>query len=91
MFVAKGGIFLEKEFVEKGLDERTIVLDEIIESEQDGQSSAAPEATLEKPMAPDAPEPATVAVPAIKASIEPRRSDKYYCWTIMDRLHTRKK
>ena len=42
-------------------------------------------------MALDAPEPATVTVPAIKASIEPRRSDKYYCWTIMDRLHTRKK
>jgi hypothetical protein len=43
VFVAQSGIFFEKEFLAKGLSGRTIELDMIVESEQDEQSSAAPE------------------------------------------------
>ena len=76
VFVAKSGVFLEKRFIEKGLSGRTIELDEIIESEQDVQSSAAPEAVPEMPRAPEAPEPAPAAAPEINASVEPRRSGR---------------
>src|SRR5664279_4252021 len=78
MFVAKYGVILEKEFLVKGLSGRTIELDEIIKSEQDDQSSAAPEAVLEMPMAPNAPTPATVTVLEIEAYIEPRRSGRVH-------------
>jgi hypothetical protein len=33
VFVAKNGIFLEKEFIEKGLGERTVQLEEVREPE----------------------------------------------------------
>jgi hypothetical protein len=43
VFVAKNGEFLEKDFIEKGLGERTVQLEEVREPEQIEQSSAAPE------------------------------------------------
>jgi hypothetical protein len=43
VFVAKNGIFLEKEFIEKGSDKRTVQLEEVREPDQTKQSSAAPE------------------------------------------------
>ena len=43
MFIAQSGVFFEKEFLAKGLSGRTIELDMIVESEQDEQSSTAPE------------------------------------------------
>jgi hypothetical protein len=33
MFVAKNGVFLEKEFIEKGLGKRTVQLEEVREPE----------------------------------------------------------
>ena len=47
MIVTKRSEFLMKEFLAKGLSGRKIELDEVIESEQDDQSSAAPENVLE--------------------------------------------
>jgi hypothetical protein len=46
VFVAKNGIFLKKEFIEKGLGERTVQLEVVRELEQTEQSSAAPETVL---------------------------------------------
>ena len=43
VFVAKTGVFLKKEFLAKGLSGRTIELDEVNGTEQDGQSSTVPE------------------------------------------------
>jgi hypothetical protein len=81
VFVARTGVFLEKEFLMKGLSGRTIELDE-----QDEQSSAAPGKGSEKPTAPKAAThapvavlaaaPAPVAVPVIKSTVEPRRSGR---------------
>ena len=76
MFVAKTGVFLEKEFLAKGLSGRTIELDEVIRTEQDEQSSAAPEVVSEVATAPEAPAPPSVEVPVIEPSIEPRRSGR---------------
>jgi len=47
VIVTKRSEFLMKEFLAKGLSGRKIELDEVIESEQDDQSSAAPENVLE--------------------------------------------
>ena len=47
MIVTKRSEFLMKEFLAKGLSGRKIELDEVIESEQDDQSSVAPENVLE--------------------------------------------
>jgi hypothetical protein len=46
VFVAKNGIFLKKEFIEKGLGERTVQLEEVREPEQTEQSSATSETVL---------------------------------------------
>ena len=74
VFVAKTGVFLEKEFLAKGLSGRTIELDVVNGTEQDEQSSAAPEVVPEVATAPEAPAPPSVEVPVIEPSIEPRRS-----------------
>ena len=63
MFVALSGVFFEKEFLAKGLSGRTIELDMIVESEQDEQSSAAPEMIPEAAMAPMAPAPTKCCSP----------------------------
>ena len=76
MFVAKTGVFLEKEFLAKGLSGRTIDLDEVNRTEQDEQSSAAPEVVPEVATAPEATAPPSVEVPVIEPSIEPRRSGR---------------
>ena len=76
VFVAKTGVFLEKEFLAKGLSGRTIELDEVNGTEQDEQSSAAPEVVPEVATAPEAPAPPSVEVPVIEPSIEPRRSGR---------------
>ena len=76
VFVAKNGVFLEKEFLAKGLSGRTIELDEVNGTEQDEQSSAAPEVVPEVATAPEAPAPPSVEVPVIETSIEPRRSGR---------------
>ena len=76
VFVAKTDVFLEKEFLAKGLSGRTIELDEVTRTEQDEQSSAAPEVILEVATAPEAPAPQNVEVPVIESSIEPRRSGR---------------
>ena len=76
VFVAKTGVFLEKEFLAKGLSGRTIELDEVNRTEQDEQSSAAPEVIPEVATAPEAPAPPNVEVPVIEPSIEPRRSGR---------------
>jgi hypothetical protein len=47
VIVAKRIEFLMKRFFAKGLSGREIELDEVIEPEQDDQSSAAPENVLE--------------------------------------------
>ena len=56
VFVAKNGVFLEKEFLAKGSSGRTIELDEVIEPEEHEQSSAAPEVVPETATAPMEPE-----------------------------------
>ena len=76
VFVAKTGVFLEKEFLAKGLSGRTIELNEVIEPEHDKKSSAAPEAIPETATAPMAPAGSNVEVPKIEAPIEPRRSGR---------------
>ena len=78
MFVAKTGVFLEKEFLPKGLSGRTIDLDEVNRTEQDEQSSAAPEVVPEVATAPEAMAPPSVEVPVIEPSIEPRRSGRIH-------------
>ena len=70
VFVARNGVFLEKEFLAKGLSGRTIELDEVTRTEQDEQSSTAPEVVPEVATAPEAPAPQDVEVPVIKPSIE---------------------
>jgi hypothetical protein len=47
VIVTERSELLMKEFFAKGLSGRKIELDEVIESEQDDQSSAAPEYVLE--------------------------------------------
>ena len=95
MFVAKTGVFLEKEFLAKGLSGRTIELDEVTRTEQDEQSSTSPEVVPEVATAPEAPTPQNVEVPVIESSIEPRRSgrmrnqiqrfeDEVLFWTMMN-------
>ncbi|MGL4326961.1 MAG: hypothetical protein ACRCS7_05745, partial [Tannerellaceae bacterium] len=64
--------FLEKEFLAKGLSGKTIELDEVTRTEQDEQSSAAPEVVLDEATAPEAPAPQNVEVPVIESSIQPR-------------------
>ena len=78
IFVAKNGVFLEKEFLAKGLGKRTVQLEEVREPEQDDQSSAAPTETVPEaaPMATEAPEPVNVAGTAIEVGAEPRRSGR---------------
>jgi hypothetical protein len=46
VFVAKNGVFLEKEFIEKGLGKTTVQLEEVRKPEQTKQSSVAPENIL---------------------------------------------
>ena len=75
MFVAKTGVFLEKEFLAKGLSGRTIELDVVNGTEQDEQSSAA-EVVPEVAAAPEALAPPNVEVLVIEPSIEPRRSGR---------------
>ena len=76
VFVAKTGVFLEKEFLVKGLSGRIIELDVVNGTEQDEQSSAAPEVVPEVAMALEALAPPSVEVPVIEPSIEPRRSGR---------------
>jgi hypothetical protein len=76
LFVAKNGVFLEKEFLAKGLSGRIIQLDEVIEPEQDEQSSASPEVVPETATAPIAPVSTNDVAPEIKVAIEPRRSGR---------------
>jgi hypothetical protein len=47
VIVTKRSEFLMKKFFAKGLSGRKVELDEVIEPEQDDQSSAAPEKVLE--------------------------------------------
>ena len=72
MFVAKTGVFLEKEFLAKDLSGRTIEFDVVNGTEQDEQSSTAPEVVLEVATASEAPAPPNIEVPVIEPSIEPR-------------------
>ena len=76
VFVAKTGIFLEKEFLAKGLSGRTIELDVVNRTKQDEQSSAAPKVVPEVATAPEAPAAPNVEVPVIETTIEPRRSGR---------------
>ena len=76
VFVAKNGVFLEKEFLAKGLSGRTIQLDEVAEPEDEDQSSAAPEAVPGMPMAPTTPVSTSGVATEIEPRIEPRRSER---------------
>jgi len=76
VFVAKNGVFLEKEFLAKGLSGRTIQLDEVTEPEDEDQSSAAPEAVPGMPMASTTPVSTSGVAPEIEPRIEPRRSER---------------
>jgi hypothetical protein len=60
-----------KEFLTKGLSWRKIELDEVIEPEQDEQSSATSENILEATTMPMAPHLQYVVVPDIKVPIQP--------------------
>jgi hypothetical protein len=51
VIVTERSELLMKEFFAKGLSGRKIELDEVIEPEQDDQSSSAPENVLEAPIA----------------------------------------
>lgn len=62
-FVAKSGLFLEKEFLAKVLSGRIIELDKVIEPKQDEQSGAAPEVVPEAATAPMAPAPTKCCSP----------------------------
>ena len=75
VFVAKTGVFLEKEFLAKGLSGRTTELDEITRTEQSG---AAPEVVPEEATTLEAPAPPNVEVPVIEHTIEPRRSGRIH-------------
>jgi len=68
VFVAQSGIFFEKEFLAKGLSGRTIELDMIVESEQDEQSSAAPEMVPEVATMPMAPVPIKCCSPGDRST-----------------------
>jgi hypothetical protein len=57
VIVAKRSEFLMKRFLAKGLSGRKIEIDEVIEPEQDEQSSVAPENVLEAATAFMAPTP----------------------------------
>jgi hypothetical protein len=57
VIVTERSEFLMKEFFAKGLSGRKIELDEVIEPEQDKQSSAAPENVLEVAIVPMTPVP----------------------------------
>jgi hypothetical protein len=85
VFVAKNGEFLKKEFIEKGLGERTVQLEEVRELEQTEQSSAAPETvprhqampeTSTPPTAPNAPALTSGVNASAEAITEPRRSSR---------------
>jgi hypothetical protein len=86
VFVAKNGLFLEKEFIEKGLGERTVQLEVVREPEQIEQSSAAPGTVPRQQAAPETvPTPPTVPealalTSGVNASAEavtkPRRSSR---------------
>ena len=71
VFVAKTSVFLEKVFLAKGLSGRTIDLDEVNRTEQDEQSSVAPEVVPEVATAPEATAPPSV-VPALYAKMPAR-------------------
>ena len=78
VFVAKNGIFLEKEFLAKEVSGRTVQLDEIGESPSQ-QSGAAPEATpgAATPAGVEEPSSATLDEGASsELAAEPRRSDR---------------
>ena len=60
--------FSEKKFLAKGLSGRTIELDEVIESEKDEQSGAAPEAILEATTTPMAPVPTKCCSPGDRST-----------------------
>jgi hypothetical protein len=86
VFVTKNGVFLKKEFIEKGLGERMVQLEEVRELEQIEQSSAAPETVLRQQAAPETvPTPPTVPnAPALTSAVNastgaitgPRRSSR---------------
>jgi hypothetical protein len=88
VFVAKNGVFLEKEFIEKGLGERTVQLQELRESEQSEQSSTAletvlrqqvmPENVLTPLMAPEAPALPSGAGASAEVVTEPHRSSRLH-------------
>jgi hypothetical protein len=69
VIVTKRSEFLMKEFFAKGLSGRKIELDEVIEPEQDEQSSTTPENVLEGQLRPRLPHVQYVVVPDIKVPI----------------------
>jgi hypothetical protein len=86
VFVAKNGVFLEKEFTEKGLGERMVQLEEVREPEQTEQSSATLETVLRQQATPETvpTPPTTPEAPALTSGVnasdeavtEPRRSSR---------------
>jgi hypothetical protein len=86
VFVAKNGIFLEKEFIEKGLGERMVQLQEVREPEQTKQSTAAPDTVLRPqaaagtvltpPTAPEAPALTSGVNASTEAVTKPHRSSR---------------
>jgi hypothetical protein len=88
LFVAKTDIFLEKEFIEKGLHERTVQLEEVREPEQTEKSSAAsetvlrqqaaPETVLTPSTAPEAPAMTSGVNASTEAVTEPQRSSRLH-------------
>jgi hypothetical protein len=68
VIVTKRSEFLMKKFFAKGLSGRKIELDEVIEPEQDDQSSATPENVLEVATASMAPTPTICCSPGHQSS-----------------------
>jgi hypothetical protein len=88
VFFTKNGVFLEKEFIGKGLGERTVQLEEVREPKQTEQSSTAPEtvprqqAVLETVSTPptvlEAPTLTSGVNASAEAVTEPRRSSRLH-------------
>ena len=76
VFVAKNGIFLEKEFLAKEVSRRTVKLDEISGSSVTGQRVEVPEVVPEVIPSSEPEAPANVARTPIRTVAEPRMSTR---------------